>query len=151
MVMRVELVAWSQDDSVFVFRVTEESMRAYVEEAFGTWDCDAQRRRPDESFDVASSSIVLVDGQRAGVLVVEYREAEVFLSRIFLLPAYQRKGVGTALMGRLINGAQAERKPLRLRVLRVNAEARRLYERLGFTVTYSTADHHYLELRPADI
>jgi len=112
---------------------------------------DAQRLRSDEAFDVASWSIVLVDGQRAGILVVEYGAAETFLSRIFLLPEYQRKGVGTVLMGRLINRAQTERKPLRLRVLRVNVGARRLYERLGFTVTHSTADHHYLERRPADI
>ena len=38
-----------------------------------------------------------------------------------------------------------ERKPLSLRVLRVNAAARRIYACLGFAVTRSTGDHDYLK------
>src|SRR5262245_16546411 len=123
-------------------------MRSYVEEAFGSWDSDNQRRRSDESFNLATYSLVMVDGVRAGLLVVEGRSSEVFLSKIFLLPAFQGRGIGTVLIGQLIDRANAEHKPLRLRVLRVNAAAHRLYERLGLVVVHSTADHDYLEHRP---
>jgi GNAT superfamily N-acetyltransferase len=121
-------------------------MRSYVEEAFGAWDSVAQRRRLDDSFNPSFWNVVLVGDVRAGILVVEDRPAEFFLSRIFLLPAFQKRGVGTALMRRLINRAKVAQKPLRLRVLRVNTGARRLYERLGFALTRSTTEHDYLEI-----
>jgi GrpB-like predicted nucleotidyltransferase (UPF0157 family)/ribosomal protein S18 acetylase RimI-like enzyme/predicted nucleotidyltransferase len=148
--VQIDLVPCSQDDRDFAFRVTEESMRSYVEEAFGAWDSVAQRRRLDDSINPSSWNVVLVDDVRAGILVVEDRPAELFLLRIFLLPAFQRRGVGTALMRRLINRARVAQKPLRLRVLHVNAGARRLYERLGFALTRSTTEHAYLELLPTD-
>jgi len=122
-------------------------MRAYVEEAFGSWDADLQRRRSVESFDPDTYRLVVIDEVRAGILVVEDRPSEVFLAKIFLLPEFQRRGVGTVMITRLIERADIERKPLRLRVLRVNAAARRLYERLGLAVIRSTADHDYLEHR----
>ena len=146
--MQVGLLPCAAEDKDFVFRVTEEAMRSYVEEAFGSWQPDSQRRRSEESFNLATYRLVAVDDVRAGILVVEDRSSEIFLAKIFLLPQFQRRGVGTVLIRRLIERAAMERKPLRLRVLRVNTRARRLYERLGFVVTHSTADHHYLEQRP---
>ena len=147
-VVQIDLLPCSPDDGDFVFRVTEEAMRAYVEEAFGSWDADLQRQRSVESFDPATYRLIVIDDVRAGILVVEDRPSDVFLAKIFLLPAFQRQGVGSVLIRRLIARATAERKPLRLRVLRVNTAARRLYSRLGFTLTHSTADHDYLEHRP---
>ena len=128
-----------------MFRVTEQAMRAYVEEAFGSWDSAVQRRRSEESFDPATYRLILIDEVRAGILVVEDRPSDLFLAKIFMLPEFQRRGVGTVLIRQLIERAGKERKPLRLRVLRVNTAARRLYARLGFAVTRSTADHDYLE------
>jgi GrpB-like predicted nucleotidyltransferase (UPF0157 family)/GNAT superfamily N-acetyltransferase len=125
-------------------------MRSYVEEAFGAWDSVTQRRSLHDSFNPAFWNVVLVENVRAGILVVEDRPAEFFLSRIFMLPAFQRRGVGTVLMQRLINRANLAQKPLRLRVLRVNAGALRLYERLGFTLTRSTTEHDYLEILPSE-
>jgi GNAT superfamily N-acetyltransferase len=144
----MDLLPCSIDDRDFVLRVTEEAMRTYVEQAFGSWDADVQRRRLDESFDPATYSLIMIEDVRAGILVVEDRPSNLFLAKIFLLPEFQRRGVGTLLIEGLIERAKVERKPLRLRVLRVNAAARRLYARLGFAVTHSTADHDYLEHTP---
>jgi GNAT superfamily N-acetyltransferase len=146
--VQIALLPCSPDDRDFVLRVTEEAMRTYVEEAFGSWDADAQRRHLEESFDPASYRLIVIDDERAGILVVEDRPSDLFLAKIFLLPEFQRRGAGTVLIRRLIERAKVERKPLRLRVLRVNAGARRLYARLGFAVTRSTADHEYLEHHP---
>jgi GNAT superfamily N-acetyltransferase len=146
--VQIDLLPCSPDDRDFVLRVTEEAMRAYVEEAFGSWDADVQRRHLEQSFDPATYSLIMIDEVRAGILVVEDRPSNLFLAKIFLLPEFQRRGVGTVLIRRLIECAKMERKPLGLRVLRVNAAARRLYARLGFAVTRSTADHDYLEHHP---
>jgi Acetyltransferases len=145
--MHVALVPCSTDDKDFAFRVTEEAMRAYVEEAFGVWDVNAQRRRLEKSFDPSTYSLIVVDRVRAGILAVEDRPFEIFISRIFLLPGFQRQRIGSTLMGQLIERAHAERKPLRLHVLVVNP-ARSLYERLGFSVTNSSPTHHYMEYCP---
>jgi GNAT superfamily N-acetyltransferase len=134
-------------DKEFVFRVTEEAMRTYVELAFGSWDAEAQRRRSDESIDPKTYRLIVVNGEQAGILVVENRPAEIFLAKVFLLRRFQRQGIGSILIRRLIERAEAERKPLRLRVLRVNP-AKSLYERLEFTVTHSTKHHHQLEYVP---
>ena len=147
--MDVILQSCTENDRDFAFAVTEAAMRPYVERAFGPWDADAQRRRFDEVFDPATYQRIVVDGMSAGILVVEDRPAEIFLVRIFLLPAFQRRGIGSTVIRELIDCAEAEGKPLRLRVLRVNSAARRLYERLGFVVTESTAVHDYLEYRVA--
>ena len=128
-----------------MFRVTEEAMRAYVEEAFGSWDSEVQRQHLEKSFDPVTYRLIVIDKIRAGILMVEDEPSNLFLAKIFLLPEFQRQGVGTLLITWLIERANMERKPLRLRVLRVNAAARRLYERLGFAVTHSTAVHDYLE------
>jgi GNAT superfamily N-acetyltransferase len=148
--VQIELVPCSADDKSFVFEVTEDAMRSYVEQAFGSWDRDRQRHRSDALFDPATYRLIVADGRRAGILVVENRPAEVFLARIFLLPDFQRRGIGSVLVRQLIDRAAAERKPLRLRVLRVNVDARRLYERLGLILTASTSDHHYLEHLPPE-
>ena len=145
--MRIALAPCSADDKDFAFQVTERAMRAYVEQAFGVWDADKQRRRLDESFDTSTYSLVIVDRERAGILVVENRPSEIFLSQIFLLPRFQRLGIGSILIVQLIERADAERKPLRLRVLVVNP-ARSLYERLGFSVTMSDPIFHYMEHSP---
>lgn len=69
----------------------------------------------------------------------------VMVGKIELLPAFQRQGIGTLLMTRILGAAEARQVPVRLQVLRTNTPARRLYERLGFTVTGQTETHFQME------
>src|SRR5262245_27502894 len=143
--MDVTLLPFTTDDRDFAFHVTEATMRTYVEQTFGHWDANAQRRLSDEN-DPAICRLIVVDGVRAGILVVDDLPDEIFLARIFVLPAFQGRGNGSALIQSLMERAGAENKPLRLRVLVVNP-VRRLYERLGFTVTQQTPERLYMEYR----
>jgi hypothetical protein len=113
--MDVTLAPFTPDDRDFAFHVTETTMRTYVEQAFGHWDAN-QRRRSDEN-DPAMCRLIVVDGVRAGILVVVDRPDEIFLARIFPLPTFQRQGIGSALIRSLMERAVTEKKPLRLRVL----------------------------------
>jgi GNAT superfamily N-acetyltransferase len=144
--MKIVLVPCTLVHKNFVFSVTNETMRTYVEQAFGSWDAEMQRRRLDESFDPTTHSLIVVDRVWAGILAVEDRPAEIFVSKIFLLPKFQGQGIGSVLLGKLIERARAVEKPLRLRVLIVN-RARSLYERLGFAIKGSTSEYHYMEYR----
>ena len=60
---------------------------------------------------------------------------------------YQRRGIGSKLVERLLAEARSARLPLRLRVLRVNP-AFRLYQRMGFRVVEATPERYFMEHLP---
>lgn len=60
-------------------------------------------------------------------------DAGIFLSQLFVERAYQRRGVGTEAMRRLMKEAEQRNQALRLDVVKINP-ARVLYERLGFRI-----------------
>ena len=143
--MRVELRAATADDMEFAFDVTEAAMRCYVEQTFGTWVPEVQKEIIGKSFDANTHQIILVDGEPAGILAVETHESHVQLEKIYLLPAFQRQGIGSQLVNQLIHSARVSNKPIRLRVLAANSAARTLYQRLGFVVTEVTPQRVFME------
>jgi len=117
-------------DYDFLYDVQRETMCAYVEQTFGPWDETFQRGLFDSEFDPADFQVIVVD---AGVLLLEAYETHWFLDKIYLLPAYQKRGIGTLLLESIIERARQAHMPIMLRVLKVNP-AQRLYRRLGFRV-----------------
>lgn len=76
-----------------------------------------------------------VDGPVVGY--ASYTERH--LSNMYVLPEFQRRGVGSALLSRILEQAPAE---LELRVFEQNAGAIRFYERSGFaTVSRTNGDN----------
>jgi len=120
-------------DFDFLFALHRAAMRAYIEPIWG-WHEDWQLEYFREKYDSRQRQIIQVEGQDVGVLVVERRADELYLGLIELLPAFQGRGIGAAIIRGLIAQARAEGRPLELHVLRTNAPARRLYERLGLRV-----------------
>jgi ribosomal-protein-alanine N-acetyltransferase len=60
---------------------------------------------------------------------------EMHINNVAVTPAHRGAGVGTALMREVLRqGAQLGARRATLEVRRSNEEARRLYERLGFTI-----------------
>lgn len=137
-------VTW--DDFDFLLGLREAAMRPHVEAQFGPWDAAAQEERFRQHFDPAGRRVIVVDGADAGMLAVEERAEEIFISAIYLLPAYQKRGIGTRLLNQIIARAEGLGKPVALRVLKANRGARSLYQRLGFGVTGET-DTHYVMAR----
>ena len=122
-----------------LYRIRREAMRPYVEQIWG-WDEEFQERRFRESYDHTKTQVVVVDGHATGLLGVSEREWATFIDQIEIVPEYQGRGIGTAL----INEVLARGRPVELDVLKVNADARRLYERLGFRVTGETERHYHM-------
>lgn len=75
--------------------------------------------------------MIVVDGADVGRLYVDRREREIRIVDIALLPEARGQGIGTALLGALIDESQAAGKPLTIHVERQNP-ALRWYEGLGF-------------------
>lgn len=106
---------------------------------------DAQRRDYSARFSVEGHQIILSDGQPAGRIWIARSAEEIRLVDLALLPTARGLGIGTYLIKDLIAEAKATGKPLRLSVPKHNEAARRLYERLGFTVTDDIATHFRME------
>ncbi|HWT01928.1 MAG TPA: GNAT family N-acetyltransferase [Pyrinomonadaceae bacterium] len=94
-------------------------------------------------------SVILFNGRAVGRLLVVRGDEEFRLADIALLPEYRRAGIGTALVRELMEEAGRLGKPLRLQVEKPNAQALRLYERLGFATTGENDTHFQMEHRPA--
>ena len=119
----------------------------YVEQTFGTWIPEVQREIIGKSFDANTHQIVLVDGESAGLLAVEVLDSHLQLEKIYLLPAFQRRRIGSQLVSQLIRSVSTSKKPIRLRVLAANRGARQFYERMGFVTTEVTPERVFMERR----
>lgn len=136
----------TQEDEEFCYLVLKTTMRGYVDQIWG-WDEAWQRTYFASKFDPAQNQVIVLDGIDVGVFSVEEREDELFISRLYILPAYQRRGIGTYLLKSVIDKGQALGLPVRLQVL-VNNPARQLYERLGFQSSGESATHIVMTVLP---
>ncbi|HWZ88303.1 MAG TPA: GNAT family N-acetyltransferase, partial [Polyangiaceae bacterium] len=148
-VMQVVLQCVHADDVGFAYEVTEAAMRVYVEQTWGTWDVTLQLESNAKSFDASTHQLVLVDGERAGIVAVAVHESHVQLEKLYLLPSFQNLGVGSEVVRRLFELPTLKGKPVRLRVLEVDAGAQRFYLRFGFVVTGVNPPRVFMEARPA--
>jgi ADP-ribose pyrophosphatase YjhB (NUDIX family)/GNAT superfamily N-acetyltransferase len=142
------LRAATEADTDFVCHVAEATMRGYVEQTWGKFDPDANRKAFSGRIAARQCSIIIHDEADVGILSVGRLESHIQLDQVFILPAHQNRGIGTALVRELAREAKEAGKPLRLRVLNVNP-ARKLYEREGFRVTSTTPERTYMELSHA--
>ncbi|MCA1723831.1 MAG: GNAT family N-acetyltransferase, partial [Thermomicrobia bacterium] len=134
-------------DDDFLYRLHIAAMGDLVAHVWG-WDDAWQERFFADHFDPTHSRIIVVDGEDVGVIAVEWGAAEALLANIEILPDYQGRGLGAALVNQIIAEAEAHHLPVRLQVLKVNP-ARRLYERLGFVRTSETETHFLMACLPA--
>jgi GNAT superfamily N-acetyltransferase len=135
----VSLRATTSEDAAFALHVTEACMRVYAEQTYGSWDGRADLH-------LAFDEVIQLAGRDIGLIGVDRRSDGWFLDKLYLLPAYQNRGIGSYLLQRLIDDAKAAQIVLQLTVLEVNP-ARRFYERHGFVLTHTISPRHHMEWR----
>lgn len=132
-------------DKPFLYELHKAVSERIIISQFGVWDEDWQRKRFEENWTALTHQILTIDGKPVGILAVTEAVDARVLNNIELLPSYQSKGIGTAVISREIQIAKETRVPLRLQVLKHNVRARQLYERLGFRQTREDDHFDYLE------
>jgi ribosomal protein S18 acetylase RimI-like enzyme len=137
----------NSDDAPLFYSVIDLTMREFILATWGRWDEARVQSESQVHSRSPNAQIIEVENIGIGVLLVARHPTHIELEQIYLLPEYQRLGIGTALINRLIAEAQESIVPLRLRVLVVNP-AKQLYERLGFVVTETTPEFFYMEKTP---
>jgi ribosomal protein S18 acetylase RimI-like enzyme len=133
-------------DRDFLYHVASLTMRPHIE-VYWHWDEDWQASQFRERFIADQWTIVEVDGRPAGGFAVDIGPTALFLTHLYILPAHQRRGVGTSILRRLMVEAQAGHKALGLNVLAVNTDAIRLYRRLGFEVVEHVGEKIRMQMR----
>ena len=132
-------------DAAYAWRLSEDLMRARTE-ALMPWRAERQREVVESALKSGGMRMIDVDGAACGWLHVHEAADGIDLLQLYLAPARQNQGIGTAIVRGLQARAAAAKRPLRLNVL-INNPARRLYERLGFRIERSDAIKHHMAWR----
>jgi ribosomal protein S18 acetylase RimI-like enzyme len=99
----------TEDDYAWLWQLKQRTMRAYVEQTWGTWDEGVQDIFFRQGFFPEKLRIIQAGGRDAGLLEVEQNSHEIFLLRIEIAPEFQGRGLGSAVIGDLAAAARAAR------------------------------------------
>ncbi len=108
---------------------------------FAEWTREQVRGEVEGS----ETSVIEIEGERAGRLRVVRAPDHHELAGIQLLPAHQGHGIGTHLVEQFLVEARGAGLPARISVEKDNPRARALYERLGFARVDETETDDVLE------
>lgn len=138
------------EDLELLFEIERAALKEHVRSNFGSWDDAAQYRMFSQSTDPASHQLFYCGSQPVGFWSTTRDDGTICLERLSLLPAFQNRGLGAALIRELIGEARASHRTLSLQVFLTN-RARRLYERLGFRIVRATDTHYQMEFSGFDV
>jgi ribosomal protein S18 acetylase RimI-like enzyme len=130
----------SEGDISFLYDLHVATMKKYIDQTWG-WDDAFQDLLFKKNYVPAEFQVITFDDADIGMLSIEERDEEIFLRTIKIHPDYQNKGIGTAIISKIIADGTLKMKPIGLRVLKVNP-AKRLYDRLGFLTIQETSTHY---------
>lgn len=131
----------THSDYEFLYHLHQATMKEYIEAIWG-WQEAWQRDYFKAKWEPGKRQIIQIEGQDAGVLVIENRDGEQYLGLIEILPEFQGRGVGTAVIQAFLADAEKQNLPATLHVLKCNTKAQQLYECLGFKVV-TNEDYRY--------
>lgn len=127
-------------DYEFIYQVKKEAYQKYVEQYFGSW-VEVQQREYFKTF---------IETYKEGTLIIALDEHDIGfyngtaledgyeIGNICIIPEYQNRGIGTAILKELLS--KNADKTVSLQYFKDNP-AGRLYERLGFRRIGETAYH----------
>jgi ribosomal protein S18 acetylase RimI-like enzyme len=119
-------------DAEFCYQLHKAAMGEYITAIWG-WDEQVQRAFHERAFNPQRWQIITDGEVDAGMLDVECRPGEIYVSRIEIDPGHQGHGIGTRIISVLLDEAERKGQDLVLDVLTVNRRAQALYQRLGLT------------------
>ena len=152
----ITLRSETPEDEAFLFTlyasVREEELEATgwagaARDDFLQMQFRAMRRGYRSMFPQAQFSIIMLEGEPVGRLVLNRASDELRVVDITLLPAARGQGLGGNLLRSIVAEARHSGRRVRLHVLK-GARAERLYERLGFRQINDAGLYEQMEWRP---
>ena len=140
------------EDLVFLFKVSTDAMRPVV----SALNPDKEFNNAEEfekykaKFNPDAIEIIQYEGEDVGRLRVVRSPESIYIGGIQILPAFQNRGIGTALFADLITEARQLQKPIVLEVHDVNEAAISFYKKLGFEEGEKVGDQTIVRYVPKD-
>jgi ribosomal protein S18 acetylase RimI-like enzyme len=144
----VSCLEWRQateEDGPFLFDLTYRTMRDYLlssrpstEEDLKLW---LKSRNERMHWFVGSW-----DGIPVSAISYSRLPDRINIDSIHVLPEWQNKGLGTEALFKIQHWAEEQKLPVVLQVMKNNDAAKRLYERLGFTIFHEDERNYHLWL-----
>jgi len=132
--------AATDNDGQFLWDLNESVMRPYIEVS-AVWDRGWQEKQFRDRFAANRWRVIISsEGADIGGYAVDRRSEMNVLTDIYLLPQYQRQGIGGFIVAGLIAEAAQNGRRLVLLVHKDNPNARKLYERLEMRVVGEMGD-----------
>ena len=122
-----------------------EAMRESLER-IGRFDPARARERFLAGFSPAHTRHVEVDDERVGVVVTRPQADCLLLDHLYIRPAHQGRGLGSAVLEQVFEEARALGLPVRVGALR-GSDANRFYIRHGFCEV-ERGEHDHCYIRP---
>lgn len=119
-------------------------MREHVVATFGSWPEAQGRAAVATDAGAGKLEIILSGDSRVGILHLEWMPDHLSLEKLFILPEFQRCGIGSWALQAVLSRAQHAHLRVRLRVLKVNP-AKALYGGHGFRVVSETRERYFME------
>ncbi len=143
--MQIALRPAVTEDFEYCERLYFAGMKTIIEELH--LDMTVQTITFREQWILSEVRIITANGSDVGWLQGTTRGDGLFVAQLFVDGPFQRQGIGTEVMNRLIGEAARLNQAVRLAVVKINP-ALRLYERLGFHTTHEDDRKFYMKRDP---
>ncbi len=114
-------------------------MKAYAEALWGNWHASAT----SETLDISIHEMIVKSDKSVGCIATRLLPDSLNLAKLYLSPEARNQGFGALVLRQVLARANANDRPVRLRVL-TNNPAVRFYARSGFRVEHRTREHVYM-------
>ncbi|GAA3918971.1 GNAT family N-acetyltransferase [Hymenobacter algoricola] len=129
----------SPDDFASTLEIKKQALGPCIEQVWG-WDDKFQHDYHLTHFNPANTALLSFLDNEVGLVETVETADFLLIQNLLIKPVFQNQGVGSHVLKQLIAKAAQRGKAVGLSVLKVNKDAFRLYQKLGFTVTDS-AEH----------
>ena len=135
----------SVSDFDLTFAIKKSAGGQYIRDVFG-WDEQVQIGFHKDQFSPKNTDLIVQNDTVVGWISVFDHEDHTKIGELYVLPDFQRKGIGTSVLHEVIERVRLRNVPLRIRVFGINHGGIRLYERLGFAKQNEDGPFLHMEL-----
>ena len=146
--MEVALSPAVEADFEFAYETKRQALGPYVRARWG-WDDVFQRELHRKRWTERPWSIIVRDGEKVGTVSIARTADHIRFGEFYLLPRFQRQGIGTEVLQTVTRQADEDRLPVKLEYLKGNPVGS-LYERHGFAVVTENGSHYFLVRAPRE-
>ena len=144
---KIELIPYVDEDYEFVYEVKKNAYKKYVEECWGAWIEEDQRKYFENFINhVRNNAFIIMDGNiKIGFYNGEILENGNYeIGNICIIPEYQGKGIGTKILKDKLE--EYKKYNIELQYFKQNPVGN-LYKRLGFIID-KEKEFHYTMIKP---